>query len=111
MHASTPVSVNFWQRKTLVNFPSDTFGEQNFGTFLFVCFLYLCHETLLTFGESPVIHQIFQGFPPPKLCTIQYYESFLLKGTAYIVCVRNNRTLSYIERSIKDFHLDLHKHL
>ena len=44
------------------------FDGKNFGEFLFVCFLYLCHKTLLRiwtvkFGEPPVIHQ---GFPPPR---------------------------------------------
>ena len=51
-------SVNFWRRKTLANFSSDTFGELPF-----VCFLHICHKTLLKF-DKPL--QICHGFPPPK---------------------------------------------
>ena len=34
------------------------------------CWLSLCYETLLKF--VPVLHQICQGFPPPKIHTIWY---------------------------------------
>ena len=62
------------------------FGRKKFGEFLFVCFLYLCHKTLLRiwtvkFGELPVISQIRQGFPPPMIHTIWYFfASFCNSG-------------------------------
>ena len=40
---------------------------------------------LLEFGEPPVIHQILQGFPSPKICAIQYVSFGMQKENSVSV--------------------------
>ena len=37
------------------------------------------------FGEPPVIHQIHQGYPPPKVYAIQYISLIYIRDAAIVV--------------------------
>ena len=46
---------------------------------------------MVIFGKPPVIHQIQQGFPPPKICAIRHFIQ--IGGSALIRCFVENLCL------------------
>ena len=58
---------------------------------------------MVTFGEPPVIHQIQQGFPLPKIRAIRYFIQ--TGGSALIRCfVENLYLLHHIPHSPSQLH-------
>ena len=71
-------SMNVWQRKTLANFPSESFGKfpirkfwqvklSNFCLFALFMSRDIFKTWIAIFGELLVIYQIHQGFPLPNI--------------------------------------------